>query len=133
MVLDLIKTADGFIQSLAEAFPKPHDPRVAKGAFAIRVLELRSLGGLHISSNAARAPDGNRDSITTVIGRLNVLAENLYEETKDLSADVRADVLRRRDREVINHVDALHQLAGLLRSKIPRYEQKLQEVVGSQR
>jgi hypothetical protein len=131
LVLDLIKTADGFIQSLAEAFPKPHDPRVAKGAFAIRVLELRSLGGLHISSNTARAPDGNGDSITTVIGRLNVLAENLYEETKDLSADVRADVLRRRDSEVINH--ALHQLAGLLRSKIPRYEQKLQEVVGSQR
>ena len=62
-----------------------------------------------------------------------MLAENLYEETKDLSADVRADVLRRRDSEVINHVDALHQLAGLLRSKIPRYEQKLQEVVGSQR
>ena len=125
--LDLMRTAYGFVRALADAFPKIGDPDASKTAFTMRILDLRRRGGLHISLNAADAPDGNGKSVATVIGRLNALADNLNEATKDLSADVSSGILRDRESEVISHVEALDQLAKLLFNKIPRYQMKFDD------
>jgi hypothetical protein len=102
---------------------------VSKQAFASRLLDLRHRGGLHLSVNAARAPDGNGDSIATIIGRLNTLADNLYEETKSLSADILPRILLNRENEVCAQIRNLRALASILAGKIPRYEDKFQKAV----
>lgn len=119
--LDLLKKAAGFVGWLASEFPMVGDTAVAKGAFAARLLELRRTGELEPSVDAVLAPDGYGNSIKTVVGRLTTLAENLHSETKELSADLKQVILRAREAEVIDQVQALHQLSELLRSRIPLY------------
>jgi hypothetical protein len=63
------------------------------------------------------------------MARLNTLAENLHNETKELSADIKGGVLRSRDPEVIEHVGNLHQLSDLLRPRVLLYEQKFADAV----
>ena len=125
--LDLMRTAHGYVKAVADVFPQPSDPALPTGEIARRILELRRRGGLKISLNAARAPDGNGESVTTAIGRLNAFADNLHEETKELAAEVRAGMLRSVDHEALQHIDALRQLADILSAKIPRYEQKFKD------
>lgn len=127
--LELMRTAFGFVRALADAFPKIGDPNASQTAFSARILDLRGRGGLNISLNAARAPDGNGESVETVISRLNTLANNLYDATKDLSADLRPGVLRDREAEAISHVESLDQLAKLLFNKLPGYQMKLDNAV----
>ena len=127
--LDLMRKACGFVKALADEFSSLDDPPTIAGGYAGRLLDLRRLGELQISSNAARAPDGNGDSVTTVFGRLKMLADNIHEETNGLSADMRAGVLRGRDNSVIKHVLALRELAAILQSKIPRYEKRFEDAV----
>jgi hypothetical protein len=129
--LDLIRIARGFVKGLANEFPPLDDPQIINGAYAARLLDLHRTGELQISSNAARAPDGNGDSVTTVFGRLRSLADNIHEETKGLSGDMRAGVLRGRDNAVIRQVHALHDLAALLQSKIPGYERMLKDAAAA--
>jgi hypothetical protein len=63
-----------------------------------------------------------------VIGRLNILANDINEETKTLSADMRPAILRNRDAEVRTQVAGLRDLAQNLAAKIPRYEAKFKDV-----
>jgi hypothetical protein len=126
--VDLMKMAHGFVENLSDEFPTVGDDRVSDIAFTSRLLDLRHRGSLHLSSNAARAPDGNGDSVTTVIGRLNILANDINEETKTLSADMRPAILRNRDAEVRTQVAGLRDLAQNLAAKILRYEAKFKDV-----
>ena len=127
--LDLMRIAHGFVKSLADEFPKVGDLGISDVAFASRLLDLRRRGGLQISLNAKRAPDGNGDSVDTIIGRLNILAENLYQETKTLSADMLPSILRNREDAARTQVAALRDLEQILAAKVPRYEDKFQNAV----
>ena len=127
--LDLMKLAHGFVTGIADSFPRPSDMEpLLKGASANWLLVLRRGGGLKISSSAMQAPDGNGDSIATVVSRLSTLADSIYEETKSLAVDASANILQARDAEVISHVAALRTLASLLRDRIPRYQQRFEEL-----
>jgi hypothetical protein len=64
-----------------------------------------------------------------VSGRLNALADDLNEETKSLSADMRPAILRNRETEVRAQVANLRDLEQILAAKIPRYEDKFQRAV----
>jgi hypothetical protein len=128
--LDLMKIAHGFVQSLAAEFPQADDASVSNLAFASRLLDLRHRGSLHVSVNAVRAPDGNGDSIATVMGRINILAEHLNEETKSLSADMRPAILRNRESEVRTQIQYLRELEIILAGKLSRYDDKFQKAVG---
>ncbi len=129
--VDLMRTAHGFVENLAGEFPTVEEAGVSDIAFASRLVDLRQRGRLHVSLNAARAPDGNGDSVATVIGRLNVLADSLYEETRAISADMRPRVLRNREAEVRTQVAGLRDLEKILASKIPRYEAKFKDAVAA--
>jgi hypothetical protein len=126
--VDLMRIAHGFVKSVADEFPKP-ELGVPQGNIAEKLLELRRSGKLRISSNAVRAPDGNGDSVKTVFDRLSTLADNLYEETKNLTADQRGATLRAREPMVISQVNDLRALANLLEMKIPIYELKFQDAI----
>lgn len=125
--LELMKIAHGFVQSLTAEFPQADDASVSDLAFASRLLDLRHRGSLHISLNAVRAPDGNGDSIATVMGRLNILAGDLNEETKSLSAEMLPAILRNREEEVRTQIRHLRDLENILAGKIPRYDDKFQK------
>jgi hypothetical protein len=125
--LELMKIAHGFVQSLTAEFPQADDASVSDLAFASRLLDLRHRGSLHISLNAVRAPDGNGDSIATVMGRLKILAGDLNEETKSLSAEMLPAILRNREEEVRTQIRHLRDLENILAGKIPRYDDKFQK------
>jgi hypothetical protein len=125
--VDLMRIAHGFVENLAGAFPTVGDAGVSDMAFASRLLALRHDGGLHLSLNAAQAPDGNGESIDTVIGRLNILANDINKETGTLSADMRPAILRNRDAEVRTQIAGLRDLEQILAAKIPRYEAKFRD------
>ena len=123
-----MKLAHGFTSALAAEFPALDDPNAAKGASQL-LLDLRRLGRLVASENALAAPDGIGDSIKTIMTRLNKFSENLHNETKDLSAEVRPGTLRARDTEVREEVRNLHSLADLLRPRVLVYEQRFADAV----
>jgi hypothetical protein len=125
--VELIRIAHGFVESLASEFPTIGAAGVSDIAFASRLLDLRHRGSLHLSLNAAQAPDGNGDSVATVLGRLNILADDINEETKSLSADMLPAILRNRDAEVRAQVSAIRDLEQILAAKIPRYEAKFRD------
>lgn len=77
--------------------------------------------------NAVRAPDGNGDSIATVMGRLNILAGDLNQETKSLSAEMLPAILRNREEEVRTQIRHLRDIENILAGKIPRYDDKFQK------
>jgi hypothetical protein len=82
---------------------------------------------LGLSANAARAPDGNGDSIVTVINRLNAIANDLAEEMKDQPGELRSALMRQREDDVRAAVDGIRALSALIGTKIPRYEEKFEE------
>jgi hypothetical protein len=127
--VDLMVGAHGFTKGIGDQFPEPGAPGVNMGAFAAKLLEIRQRGGLRISPNAGRAPDGNGGSIETVVGRLRDLADHLYEETRQLPADQKGATLRARDSVVIEQVQAVRDLAALLEGKLPRYKEKFETAV----
>jgi hypothetical protein len=124
--LELMRIAHGFVQSLTAEFPQADDASVSN-AFASRLLDLRGRGSLHISLNAVRAPDGNGESIATVMGRLNILADDLEEETKSSPGEIRAAILRNREKEVRAQIGHLRDLEKIFAEKIPRYDAKFQK------
>ena len=120
-----MRLAHGFVENLADKFAPFEEAAASESAIASHLLELRRRGLLQISSNAARAPDGNGDSISTVMNRLNILAEkSLRGNEEGLSADMQVGVLRNRRKEVSAQIRDLRELANLLEQKIPRYEKK---------
>jgi hypothetical protein len=125
--LQSMKSAHSFIEAVVDGFPRLQDPSVPKGAFASRLLELRSTGRLQINETAIRAPDGNGESLQTTMARLNALADNLFAETRGASSEIIGMRCIFRDPDVIEQVDALKGLAEILESKIPRYERQLEE------
>jgi hypothetical protein len=126
---DRVKSAHGYASALVSEFPPLDDPKVAKGAFAERLLEVRRTGILLPGENAIVAPDGLGDSLKTVMNRIRAFADNLQNETKDLSADVRGGVLRRRDPEVIEAIKHVASLSNLLVPRVLFYEQRFSDLV----
>jgi hypothetical protein len=80
-----------------------------------------------LNENAARAPDGIGETVTTLIGRLNTLADSLYEETKNLNADMRTPKLRTREQEVVGLLEALRHLDKKLQEQNDIYAQKYKD------
>jgi hypothetical protein len=126
---DRVKSAHGYASALVSEFPPLDDPKVAKGAFAERLLELRRTGILLPGENAIAAPDGLGDSLKTVMNRIRTFADNLQNETKDLSADVRGGIIRSRDSEVIESVKNLASLSNILGPRVLFYEQRFSDFV----
>lgn len=86
-----------------------------------------AIGDLRLNENAARAPDGIGETVTTLIGRLNTLADSLYEETKNLNADMRTPKLRTREQEVVGLLEALRHLDKKLQEQNDIYAQKYKD------
>ncbi len=84
-------------------------------------------GDLRLNENAARAPDGIGETVTILIGRLNTLADSLYEETKNLNADMRTPKLRTREQEVVGLLEALRHLDKKLQEQNDIYAQKYKD------
>jgi hypothetical protein len=125
----LVGIASGYVNALAEEFPPTNlGPDPHREIFASRLVALRGRGDLRLNENAARAPDGIGETVTTLIGRLNTLADNLYEETKNLSADMRAPKLRSREPEVVGLIEALRRLDKELQEQADVYAQKYKDV-----
>ena len=80
-----------------------------------------------MNENAARAPDGIGETVTILIGRLNTLADSLYEETKNLNADMRTPKLRTREQEVVGLLEALRHLDKKLQEQNDIYAQKYKD------
>jgi hypothetical protein len=93
--LDLIILAQGYLTSIGDDFPE-HEVS-DRQAFTITLLELHRKGRLLVSANAARAPDGNGESVVTVMNRLSAIAEDLAEAIKDLSAEQHPGVRQSRE------------------------------------
>jgi hypothetical protein len=125
----LVEIASGYVNALAEEFPPSNlGPDPHREIFASRLVALRGRGDLRLNENAARAPDGIGETVTTLIGRLNTLADNLYEATKNLSADMRAPKLRSREPEVVGLIEALRRLDKELQEQADVYAQKYKDV-----
>ena len=125
----LVGIASGYVNALAEEFPPTNlGPDPHREIFASRLVALRGRGDLRLNENAASAPDGIGETVTTLIGRLNTLADNLYEETKNLSADMRAPKLRSREPEVVGLIEALRRLDKELQEQADVYAQKYKDV-----
>ena len=125
----LVGIASGYVNALAEEFPPSNlGPDPHREIFASRLVALRGRGDLRLNENAASAPDGIGETVTTLIGRLNTLADNLYEETKNLSADMRAPKLRSREPEVVGLIEALRRLDKELQEQADVYAQKYKDV-----
>jgi hypothetical protein len=124
----LVGIASGYVNALAEEFPPSNlGPDPHREIFASRLVALRGRGDLRLNVNAARAPDGIGETVTTLVGRLNTLADNLYEETKNLSADMRAPKLRSREPEVVGLIEALRRLDKELQEQADVYAQKYKD------
>jgi hypothetical protein len=124
---ELVRMASGFVKQLAEEFPPMDITREPLGRFGSRLLDLRRRGGLRLSENAAGAPDGIGESVRTIVGRLNTLADNVHEETKNLTGDARTPTLHAIEPEVVRQVEALHQLAAILQQKVAVYELRFRD------
>lgn len=126
--LQLIRLAYAFVRGIADTFPDPKNTRtLPAGTFSDRLLTLRRSGGLQMSSNAARAPDGNGESITTVMGRLKTQADNIYEEIQGVAAEIAQSIKQQHDPTVIAQVEALHHLAGMLSQRVGAYELRVEQ------
>jgi hypothetical protein len=124
----LVGIASGYVNALAEEFPPSNlGPDPHREISASRLVALRGRGDLRLNVNAARAPDGIGETVTTLIGRLNTLADNLYEETKNLSADKRSPKLRSREPEVVGLIEALRRLDKELQEQADVYAQKYKD------
>jgi hypothetical protein len=91
---DRVKSAHGYASALVSEFPLLDDPKVLKSAFAERLLELRRIGFLLPSEDAVAAPDGLGNSLKTIMNRTRTLADNLENESKNLSAEMRGQRAR---------------------------------------
>jgi len=124
----LVGIASGYVNALAEEFPPSNlGPDPHREIFASRLLALRGRGDLRLNENAARAPDGIGETVTILIGRLNTLADSLYEETKNLNADMRTPKLRTREQEVVGLLEALRHLDKKLQEQNDIYAQKYKD------
>jgi hypothetical protein len=125
--LDRMIAAHEFVNEIADRFPPEDTSSPEPTAFAFTLLDLRHRGLLKISANAKRAPDGNGDSVVTVINRLSTMADNLNEEIKGLAAEVKAAHLEKHEQDVIDQVKAVRDLARLLDQKLPGYRIRLEQ------
>jgi len=133
--LDRMIAAHEFVNWIADSFPPQDAPGLGSTAFASTLLDLRQRGLLKISAKAKRAPDGNGDSVVTVINRLSTMADNLNEEIRGLAAEVKAAHLKKHEQDVIDQVRNVRDLAGNLDQKLPGYrtvfEQAASEAVAA--
>ena len=119
--------AETSVFELVNKFSSLEDKRVASGAIASKLLDLRHSGALQVSSMAEKAPDGNGDRVKMAIDRLAALANNLYEETKSLPADQKMGTLRAREPSVIEQVKTLHDLGKSLHERKEHYYSRIAE------
>jgi hypothetical protein len=124
----LVGLASGYVNTLAEEFPPSTlGPDPHREIFASRLLALRGRGDLRLNENAASAPHGIGETVTTLIERLNTLADSLYEETKNLNADMRTPKLRTREQDVVGLLEALRHLDKKLQEQNDIYAQKYKD------
>ena len=67
------------------------------------------------------------------MNRIRTFAENLHNETKDLSADIRGGILRNRDPEVVEAIKNLASLANILLQRVLYYERRFSDFVSQSR
>lgn len=125
--VDLMRAASGFVSAIAEKFPADEAGGTGPSAFSSTLLDLRTAGYLRPSSRAVLAPDGNGESVETVMNRLNDLAHNLHEGTKGLSGEQNGAELRRRNSLVASQIKDLRALAALLEGSISKYQAKFED------
>jgi hypothetical protein len=126
--LDRVRTAHGFVETLAGEF-KAFASGALDPAIVDRMLDLRRRGLLRMSANAVRAPDGNGDRIATVVDRMGALADGVYAQTKDASADMKITIQKKSMDAVAAEVASLRDLERALRETIAKYEARLRAAI----
>jgi hypothetical protein len=99
----------------------------------MKLTDLQRQGRLINTDAAENAPGYLGVSVRTLTEGLNKLAESIIDDIKDQSAEVRQDIFRRHDREVIERVQALRQLVDRLGAEIPFYKNKFKAAVEEER
>ena len=116
--IDALMLARGYLRTFADNFPDPSSAAFINFDFASKLAELHQRKLVYLSQSAAAAPEGFGRSITTVMWRVEKLAEDTEDNLTRLSN-------RYLNNEIKNSVIGLRSLADSIDKRLPRLEVRL--------
>jgi hypothetical protein len=118
--LDALKLARGYLSSFAGNFPEETDSSYQAYDFAMKLRQMNQGAHVYLSQSAADAPSGFGRRITTVMWRMEKLAENI--ETQSADGVLNFTPI---NKEVRATLEGVRQITDDLGSRFPDLEKQV--------